>query len=376
MSALSTTIRLRAGTLRLRVDRAESGLSELCGFASRRSRKRGFVFVSKVLGKHYPVRPGRMAQTHRLLAAKLAHLPGPALLVGLAETATGLGQGVHEWWLRDTGRDDVLFVPTTRYRLRHPVALGFEESHSHAVDHLVYQPACPENLRLFREARTLVLVDDEISTGRTLANLAAAYRRLNPCLSSLHLVCLTDWLGAQRRDEVTLRAGLPTEVHSLLSGEYAFESNPAFDPGPIPDVSGRGDFKDDYLPADHQRLGSRELARPDLDGLVRASGVRPGERLLVLGSGEFAYPPYLLARRLEAAGWDVHYQSTTRSPLMVDTDITSCLSFLDNYHDGIPNYLYNVGHNGYERVLIGYETRPLPPGHALPDLWGVTPLFF
>src|SRR5262245_58144562 len=106
MSALSTIIRLRAGTLRLRVDHADVGLHELCGFASRRSRKRGFVFVSKVLGKHYPVRPGRMADMHSRLARGLARLPGPAVLIALAETATALGQGIHECWLRASGRDD------------------------------------------------------------------------------------------------------------------------------------------------------------------------------------------------------------------------------------------------------------------------------
>jgi len=376
VAAPSSAIRLRAGTLRLRVERADMPLHDLCGFASRRSRKRGFVFVSKVLGKHHPVRPRVMADVHERLARGLARLPGPVVLIALAETATGLGQGVHECWLRATGRDDVLFLPTTRYRLNRPLALEFEESHSHAVDHLVYQPACPVNARLFREARTLVLVDDEISTGRTLANLAAAYRWINPVVSALHLVCLTDWLGDARRVEIALRAALPTEIHSLLRGEYEFEDDPAFDPGPIPDVTGRADAKDDILPADNQRLGSRVLAGPDLDGLVRDSGVRPGERLLVLGSGEFAYPPYLLARRLEALGWDVHYQSTTRSPLLVDTDVTSCLSFLDNYHDDIPNYLYNAAQNGYGRILIGYETRPLPAGHDLPALLSAVPLFF
>lgn len=375
-SAHTTTVRLRAGTLRLRVDRADLDLRDLCGLASRRSRKRGFVFVSKVLGKHYPVRPARMADTHERLARGLAGLPGPAVLIALAETATALGQGVHECWVRASGRDDVLFVPTTRYRLRRPAALGFEEVHSHAVDHLVYDPACPENARLFRTARTLVLVDDEISTGRTLANLAAAYRRVSPAVEALHLVCLTDWLGPRRRAEIEQQAGLPTTIHSLLCGEFAFEDDPAFDPGPIPDVTGRGDPKDDYLPVHHQRLGTRAAVRPDLNGLIRAAGVRPGERLLVLGSGEFAYPPFVLARRLEALGWDVHYQSTTRSPLLIDTDVSSCLSFLDNYHDNIPNYLYNASLRTYDRVLVGYETHPLPPGHALPALLGATPLFF
>src|SRR5947209_19859747 len=86
------SIPLQSGTLHLRVERAAFALDELCGFASRRSRKRGFVFVSKVLGKHYPVRPRVMEDVYHRLAAKIASpssfLPGPVPSIAPAETAT------------------------------------------------------------------------------------------------------------------------------------------------------------------------------------------------------------------------------------------------------------------------------------------------
>src|SRR5262249_47508714 len=69
-----TRVSLRSGTLTLCVERAEMGLHELCGYASRRSRKRGFVFVSKVLGKHYPVRPRVMDEVYTRLASKLTDI--------------------------------------------------------------------------------------------------------------------------------------------------------------------------------------------------------------------------------------------------------------------------------------------------------------
>lgn len=372
----AAAVRLRSGTLRLRVEQAEVELDALCGYASRRSRKRGFVFVSKVLGKHHPVRPARMADTYARLARKLAGLPGPAVLVALAETATGLGRGVYEAWVRATGRRDLLFTQTTRYRLRRPPALTFDESHSHATEHLLYEPADPAHADLFRRASTLVLVDDEITTGRTLAGLVAAYRRLNPRLGSVHLVCLTDWMGRDRRAELAAELGVPAGFHSLLRGDYTFDPDPAFDPGPIPDVTGAGGFKDDYLPVDFGRLGCVGLLTPDLDGMTRAAGLRPGDRVLVLGTGEFAYPPYLLARHLQTRGWDTHFQTTTRSPLMTGAALATALEFVDNYHDGIPNYVYNVVSNEYDRVLVGYETRPLPAAHVLPDALGATAVMF
>src|SRR5262249_42757041 len=130
MNDAVTTIGLRCGTLRLRVEQADLPLDTLCGFASRRSLKRGFVFVSKVLGKHYPVRPCDMHDVHRRLAEKLTGLPGPLVMIGLAETATGLGHGVFEQWVRASGRRDGLFIHSTRYHLHQPLALEFEESHS------------------------------------------------------------------------------------------------------------------------------------------------------------------------------------------------------------------------------------------------------
>ena len=56
--------------------------------------------------------------------------------------------------------------------------------------------------------------------------------------------------------------------------------------------------------------------------------------------------------------------------------VASVLEFADNYHDDIPNYLYNVADRQYDRVLIGYETRPLPAAHRLPETLKARVLFF
>lgn len=368
-------VTLRAGTLRLTIERADMPLDELCGFASRRSRKRGFVFVSKVLGKHYPVRPSVMSRVHERLAARLPELPGPVLMVGMAETATALGHGIFEHWLQRTGRHNAVFLHTTRYRLASPLALESQESHSHATEQLLYRPTDDNHAEIFHRARSLVLVDDELTTGRTLSKLAAAYRRLNSDLAAVHVVCLTDWRDGEGREE-TAAIGVPATSHSLLSGRFRFDGDPEFDPGPIPDVTGRGDCKDHCLSRNFGRLGVGGPLSLDLGAMMRRLDVLPAQRILVLGTGEFAYPPYLLARRLEERGHDVYFQATTRSPLLADGAITSALEFIDNYHDEIPNYVYNVADRRYDKVLVGYETRPLPPAHKLPEKLGATAVFF
>jgi hypothetical protein len=362
------TIALRCGTLTLNVEHAELPLEELCGFGTRRSRKRGFLFVSKVLGKHIPVRPSRMRDMHRRLAHKLVDIPGPIVLIALAETATALGQGVFEELLSLTGRDDILFLHSTRYHLDRPLALTFDESHSHATDHRLYQPADREDARLFASARSLVLVDDEISTGRTLIELARAYQTINRHLDEVHLVCLTNWTGHAQRVKMVVGIKKKVVLHSLLHGEFQLEPDESFDPGAVPHVVGKGDLKDALLPRGGGRFGLRHRAELNLERCTREAGIERGERVLVLGTGEFSYLPYRFALQLEESGIEVQYQSTTRSPILVGEDIASAIEFVDNYHDEIPNYVYNVMDREYDRIVIGYETQSLPASHRLAEL--------
>ena len=371
-----TRIPLRSGTLTLAVARSEMGLAQLCGFGCRRSRKRGFVFMSKVLGKHYPVRPSRMAEIHARLAALLCPLAGGTVVVALAETAVALGQGIYECLLGLTRSTEILFLHTTRYRLDRPLALQFEESHSHAPEHLLYEPADSVDGRLFRNAASLILIDDEVTTGGTLVNLVLAYRRVNPRLERLQIVTLTDWLDELSRADVRQRIGLPTEFHSLLQGSYTFRPNAQFDPGCAPAAVGRGELKDHCLAVNFGRVGIRRRLDFDFQDLLRQVDWQPERRTLVLGTGEFMYPPYRLACFLEQQGCNVQFQATTRSPLLVGDDIASSIEFVDNYHDEIPNFVYNVAGRPYDQRLVCYETRPLPASHRLPEMLGAQAVFF
>ncbi len=368
------TIPLAGGHLDIDLEHGDLPVTDLCGFASRRNPKRPFLFVSRVLGRHLPVRPAIMGDIHRRLAAKLPpDLPEPAVVIGMAETAVALGQGVHEAWQNLTCRDDLLFLHSTRYRLNHPLVCTFEEGHSHATSHLLHRPADPEHQRLLAEARTLVLVDDEASTGATFLALADACRTAMPALTHLVCVTITDWMGAERRAALQDRLPVPSHVVSLLQGRYTFRPSDA-PPPRLPDVTGTGGFKDHLAPVNWGRLGAR--APMPLPPDVLAITARPGERILVLGTGEFVYPPYQLARRLSARGADVWVQATTRSPILEGGDIRSVLEFPDAYEDGIPNYLYSVRAGQYDRVLVCYETPPSTAQQALIEALAAEPVHF
>jgi hypothetical protein len=369
-------ISIAAGELDLHVRRAELPLAALCGFGTRRNTRRGFLFISRVLGRHLPVRPHVMRDVQCRLAARIpADLPGPVVMIGMAETAIGLAHGVYEEYLRRSGRQDALFLHSTRFRLEQPPAFDFQEEHSHASGHLVYAPAAAEERELFRSARTLVLLDDEASTGTTFVNLARAFARTHTHFERMVSVVITNWLGREREADFARALPAPSTLVSLLDGDYTFTPAASAAPADAPSVVGNGDLKDALLTRNDGRLGHRGLVDVPA-AVVERARVRPGERVLVLGPAEFVYVPFRLAEALAGQGAEVWCQATTRSPVQVGNDVACALTFADNYGDGIPNFLYNVRPGQYDRVFICYETPMHTVQHDLLATLDATPILF
>lgn len=346
---------LHRGKLQVHVNDALMAPDSLFGFAERQNPKRAFLFVSKVLGRHIPVRPSMMAATCERLAAQIPpDLPGPVLVIGMAETATGLGAGVHR--ALSATRTDSIFIVSTRHPLGTELFTRFEEEHSHASAHLIHMPLDPDIRQLMLNARSLVLVDDEASTGKTFVNL---YRALvNDGLSRLERVVtcvLTDWSDGAVRKAI----GEAARQVSLVRGTYHFSESDDAPLPKIPEVNVAIGTQWPLLPEnDWGRLGVRHVQ----DCLAPDLQIMPGEKIIVLGTGEYVWRPFLLAERLQRAGGDVWFSATSRSPIMPGHAIEHTLAFSDNYGLGLPNFLYNVRPGQFDRVLICSET----PEQAVP----------
>lgn len=358
------SISLSGGQVEIEVFAAVLPLDRLCAFAARRNAKRGFLVVSKVLGRHVPARPRDMQEAVDALTARLitqaGDLPGPVIFVGLAETAVCLGHSVHDAFGRLSGRDDTLLLHTTRQLIDAPVIATFAEPHSHAALHLIYAPGSKAHRTLMAQAKSLVLIDDEVSTGLTLVNLAQALRPHLPRLEKICTGTLTDWSNGS---DYAQTMPVPATAVSLLSGAISWRADaqaPLAAPTGVP-VSALGKM------ASHVNFGRLGVqARPrGVSRLVDTLQVQSGERILIVGTGEFTWPPFLLAQALEQAGHDVQMQATSRSPVRTGGAIGCSLSFEDNYETGVPNFLYNAQREEGRRVIICHET---PTGSIDPTL--------
>lgn len=352
------TISLPTGTLNIQINESETLFNQYIAFAARNNPKRGFLFISKVLAKHYPCKPADILQSYHALADLLlsqARQSEKFLFIGMAETATALGLGVYESWLKKTAQTG-MYAQTTRYFLENQPFLEFEEAHSHASDFYLYVPQQAELKQLFHNADTLVLIDDEISTGNTFANLINAYKKINPALKRVFVLSLLNLSSAQARQRVNAITGMQVEWLSVLTGSYDFKPAADFCFNPV-NVDSNQDCKKSVLCLDYGRLGRQGLLNPSAAPLAKLTATwQTKATVLILGTGEFIYPAFLLGLELEQQGFEVYVQSTTRSPILTGAAIGDSLTFTDNYGDGIANFLYNSKARPYQQILVCHET--------------------
>ncbi|MFE2216695.1 phosphoribosyltransferase [Streptomyces canus] len=390
----------------------DSRLTDLLGLALRRNPKRAHLLVSNVLGKHVPQSPSVVYGQGFALGRRVRDLLGDeeaarAVVLGYAETATGLGHSVA---------DGIALAPYL-HSTRRPVpgvapAGGFEESHSHATSHLLL----PEDPALLAGDGPLVLVDDEFSTGNTVLNTIRDLHTRYP-RSRYVVVALVDMRSeedAGRLDDFAREINARVDLVTAASGTVKlpegvlekgqdlvarFESNSLgargcvesaataawarrapTDPHPALnriDLSWPRDLPDGgrhgFTPAHRIRL---ESALPAMAARLAESLPQDAHRVHILGFEELMYAPLRLARELEqvAEGVDVTYSTTTRSPVLAVDDpgyaIRSRIVFPahDTPADGPGDrYAYNVAGAGFDAIVAVIDSTADTPELHAPD---------
>ncbi|GGU77105.1 phosphoribosyltransferase [Streptomyces filipinensis] len=387
----------------------DDGLPALLGLALRRNPKRAHLLVSNVLGKHVPQSPTVVYDYGHRLGRRVSALlgeaeAGEAVVLGYAETATGLGHAVAD------GLGTAPYLHSTR----RPVpgvarAGGFEESHSHATSHLLL----PEDPSLLAGDGPLVLVDDEFSTGNTVLNTIRDLHERYPRRRYV-VVALVDMRSAEdveRMERFAGEIGARIELIAAASGtvllppgvldkgqELVARHEPA---GCGPDAVARpraavaahrtaprapyarrldlhwpagllDGGRHGFTPAHRTRL---EAALPTMAARIRDALPPGARRVLVLGFEELMYAPLRLARELErATDAEVRFSTTTRSPVLALDDpgyaIRTRLVFPahDDPADGPgERYAYNVAGGGFDAVVAVVDSAADTPALHAPD---------
>ncbi|MDA3878513.1 MAG: phosphoribosyltransferase domain-containing protein [Halothiobacillus sp.] len=350
-------VKLPTGLLTVKEESGVIKLDDICQFGARNNAKRGFLFVSKELGKHLPTSPTVMRQSHEYLMSEIEVAPeGPVVFVGMAETAIGLGYGVFAAWQR-CGLRPAAYLHTTRYVANGGEAFPFEEGHSHAPNQFIQQPS-PEVAELMREAKTLVLVDDEASTGRTFTNLWRVLRAWCPNVAMVNIATLTNFMDSNAREQLTQSLGVSTHYVQAVSGSWFFESDESFIHEP--QISHlKPEDNPPEVPSGLGRLGiTQRLTIPfsvwkGISSLLEESKCK---MVRIVAIGEFMHAAIVLGDALEDMGYDVLLQSSTRSPVLAFGPIKTTLNLKDPYGRGDPYFIYNAEPDDTVITFILHET--------------------
>lgn len=370
--------------VRLRTTDAPSGMmiTDLVGLAVRRNPRRAQLLVSSVLGKHVPTDPRLVTEAGLRLAAKArAAVTGDAVVLGYAETATALGHLVAD------GLGAPYLHSTRRVVEGLESVADFFEEHSHATSHRLL-PADPAFLA---RGETLVLVDDEVITGKTIVSTIRALHKKFPHQHYVvaTLVDLRSEADRGRMERSVKRLRATLDVVSLASGEIELPE----------DLADNGNRLIDTVENLRQLAGVESVQRPRGEVVqvvatwpravpeggrhgfatsvagsyesavtVTAAAVAgriPDGPVHVLGTEELMYAPLRIAsaladrRAAEGRRHEITFSTTTRSPVLDVDDpgyaVRTAITFPshDDPADGDgPRFAYNLRAGAFEAIVL------------------------
>lgn len=319
------------------------------------NKKRKYLVVNRLQGKHIPVRPQVALEMFGALAEVLlqAYPNERLLLIGFAETATAIGAAVAAGM-------DAYYIQTTRENLSGVEYFYFSEVHSHATE----QKLVEEDVRrVIGQVDRIVFLEDEITTGNTILHIVRLLRKAYGEGLLFSAASLLNGMEPKHHKEYE-RQGISLHWLGKIyheTYEAAVERYTEDGIYHVCDCSAVLGEVEEIRPAgymDARRLvqgGAYQTACLGMcDEIQTLLSSWQGKRVLVLGTEEFMYPALCVARRLEEMGNEVWYHATTRSPISVYTEEGypfgeryELASFYDRERK---TFLYDIG--TYEEVLI------------------------
>ncbi len=312
--------------------------------------KRSYLLVNPLQGKHLAVSPTAALDMMAALGDMLHEkYPEAGLVIGFAETATAIGAAAAE------RLNNCRYIHTTRENICAENWLYFSEEHSHATE----QKLCADRLSEYAQnTQTVILIDDEISTGKTLINIVERLRTV-PGFEGKKIVAAS--VISRVSDENLARlaqAGIISECLLKLPEEdytYAVERFSVYGAEQAEVLPCSFDRYSLKLQNPRKGVNMAEYASCCRETLAAfADSISVGGKVLVLGTEEFMYPALVLGKLLEQRGAEVRTHSTTRSPIGIcgdeDYPIKEGWKIRSFYDDGRETFIYNPAQ--YDKAVV------------------------
>lgn len=353
--------------------------------------KRDFLFVNKVQGKHIPTKPSDMLNLVESLAYETMLCDSfdsdkPILVVGFCETATFIGEQLAEIISVDINKK-VYYMQTTRESLDKSKLFNFEEEHSHAVDESIYIEDADEVN--FEAIKTVILVDDEISTGNTMVNFYNEMKSIVPNANYI-VASICNWqndadakrFSDNHIDRVALIFGKLKDA-KIKMGTTSLTDRlkdcrcKAEDEKVIKThyPSGGSDILYEYVRCGHWKnnttdsmlvFAAARFVAYQIANEIQANFGRNAPKsvkLDIIGTEELMYLPYKIADTLEKRGFDVTFHATTRSPIdiskesiienggSIKTGLVTSYKVRSPYDKNRDTFVYNLDSDRYTIVI-------------------------
>lgn len=345
---------------------------------------RNFLFINKLIGKHIESKPDVLKCTGRLLTSlkypmktdllikylsdqtidikselkKVIPINQKTLVIGFAETATGLGMSVAASIKNST------YVTTTRETISDISEMfTFEEEHSHATTHKMY-------FNQFNQFNQIILVDDELTTGKTMLNLIKQIVKITN-IKDFTILSILDWRNEINKTEfnrIKRKLKIEIETYSLISGYLSNVTNETLTSDKeieltktVKDIyhletlerkdnywKNSGKFGVEQLEIQNLEKKCEEIANK-IDDILMLENISENDKVLVLGHGENIYIPSRVASYLKK---DVYFKTTTRSPIYCDGEIIKDRFYF--YDKDVKYYFYNKKEieEKYKKIIL------------------------
>lgn len=289
------------------------------------NKKRNYLVVNRLQGKHIPVKPHEALDMFKALAAPLKkqYTGERLLLIGFAETATAIGAAVA----LELGAS---YMQTTREQIPDVNYLYFSEEHSHATEQKLVKNDIDS---VIKNIDRIIFIEDEVTTGKTILNIIHILETLYP--DTIHF-SVASILNGMDKEALKVYENRDIKLHWLVKTNHAAYSDKA-------DLyRGDGKYIETLKQGGCQTIDNRIIRRKmgqfmNTRRLVEAKpytnfcqrlyldilswiDLKHVDRLLVLGTEEFMYLPLYVAEQFEKQGKEVWFHATTRSPIIVSTE--------------------------------------------------------